>query len=283
MIDLHCHSNCSDGSEAPAVIAEIAGRSGLTAVALTDHDTVDGLDDFLDQQHRVSTKLVPGIELSCEFLGRDLHVLGLFIDHRDLLFQKRVQTLRLRREKRNAQIFQKLDDIKIKIRPEDFSENGQQSLITRAHIADMLVETGHAATRSEVFKKYLGEDGLAYAPFEFLPPDEAFKWINEAGGLSFIAHPTRFAGGQFVWDLAMADLRDRGARGIEAYYSDHSDNETAYYLALCTALDMLPSGGSDYHGRRKPDCKLGTGWGNLSVPDSVLDALSHAVTRVRHD
>jgi len=283
MIDLHCHSNCSDGSDAPSVIAEIADRSGLTAVALTDHDTVDGLDDFLDQQRHVSARLIPGIELSCEFLGRDLHVLGLFIDHRDALFQKRVQSLRLRRNRRNAEIFQKLNDIKIKIRDEDFFQDGQQGLITRAHIADMLVETGHAATRTEVFKKYLGEDGLAYAPFEFLSPDEAFMWIKEAGGLSFIAHPTRFAGGQFVWDLAMADLHDRGACGIETYYSDHSNSETAYYLALCKALDMLPSGGSDYHGHRKPDCKLGTGWGNLNVPDSLLDGLNNAVASLRHN
>jgi len=281
MIDLHCHSICSDGSDAPAIIAQIANMSGLTAVALTDHDTVDGLDEFLDQQNRVSAQLIPGIELSCEFLGRDMHVLGLFIDHRDALFQKRVQTLRLRRNKRNAQIFQKLEAIKIKIRPEDFSEDGHQGLLTRAHIADMLMKTGYAATKSEVFKKYLGENGLAYAPFEFLSPDEAFMWIREAGGLSFIAHPTRFSGDQFVWDHAMADLHDRGARGIEAYYSDHSDKETSYYLALCEALDMLPSGGSDYHGRRKPDCKLGTGWGNLNVPDNVIDALNNAVTRLR--
>jgi predicted metal-dependent phosphoesterase TrpH len=275
MIDLHCHSICSDGSDAPAAIAAIADRSGLKAVALTDHDTVEGLDDFLDQQNCVSTRLIPGIELSCEFLGRDLHILGLFMDHRDPVFKERVQSLRLRRHRRNAQIFQKLNNLKIKIRPEDFFKDKQQGTLTRAHIADMLIETGHAASRTEVFKKYLGEDGLAYAPFEFLSPDEAFKWIKEAGGLSFIAHPARFAGVRFVWDSAMADLRDRGARGIEAYYSDHSETETAYFLALCKALGMFPSGGSDYHGRRKPDCKLGTGWGNLNVPDCVLDELSY--------
>ncbi|MDR0498480.1 MAG: PHP domain-containing protein [Holophagales bacterium] len=273
MIDLHCHSICSDGSDKPATIAEIADQLGIKAVALTDHDTLAGLDDFLDQQSRVSTRLIPGIELSCNFSGSDLHVLGLFIDHHDTLFQERVRSLSLRRDKRNVQIFQKLNDLKIKIRPEDFFEDEQLGLLTRAHIADMLVETGHAATRVEVFQKYLGEGAQAYIPFEFLSPDDAFTWIREARGLPFIAHPGRFARGQFVWDSAMADLRDRGARGVEVYYSDHSETETAYFLALCKALDMLPSGGSDYHGRHKPGCKLGTGWGNLNVPDWILNGL----------
>jgi predicted metal-dependent phosphoesterase TrpH len=280
MIDLHCHSICSDGSDSPAAIAKLADKSGISAVALTDHDTLAGLDGFLDQQSRVSARLIPGIELSCNFLGRDLHVLGLFINHRDAVFQERVQTLGIRRSKRNERIFKKLGELKIKIRPGDFFDESQQSLITRAHIADMLVETGHATTRTEVFQKYLGEDGSAYIPFEFLSPDEAFQWIKEAGGLPFIAHPGRFIRGQFVWDSAMADLRDRGASGIETYYSEHSETETAYFLSLCRTLDMLPSGGSDYHGQRKPGCKLGKGWGNLNVPDCVLEEMDRAVFKI---
>ena len=271
MIDLHCHSLCSDGSDPPEALPAMAEQMDLKALALTDHDTLDGLDRFIDQQSSVSTRLIPGIELSCEFAGRDLHVLGLFINHRDAVFQERIQSIRLRRQRRNAQIFQKLKSLKIEIHPEDYIEREQVELITRAHIADMLKKTGHAATRAEAFQKYLGEEGIAYVPFEFLSPGEAFKWIREAKGLPVIAHPGRFSGGFFMWEAAMTDLRDQGACGIETYYSDHSDSETAYFLRLCEALNMIPTGGSDYHGRRKPGCGLGAGWGDLNVPDWILN------------
>jgi len=271
MIDLHCHSNCSDGSDAPDILPRLAYQAGLKALALTDHDTLDGLDVFMDQQRRVSTRLIPGIELSCEFSGRELHVLGLFVNHRDALFRERVHGLGLRRQRRNAQIFQNLSNLEINIAQEDFFNGGQLSLITRAHIADMLLNAGHAATRLEAFQKYLGEEGLAYAPFEFLSPKDAFKWIREAGGLPAIAHPGRFYDGRFVWETAMADLYNMGARAIETYYTDHSETETAYFLALCDKLSMIPTGGSDYHGSCKPGCKIGVGYGSLSVPDWVID------------
>ena len=276
MIDLHCHSNCSDGSDPPQVLTALADQAGLKAVALTDHDTLVGLDVFMDQQRRVSALLVPGIELSCEFLRQEIHVLGLFINHRDPLFQKRVDTLLLRRQRRNAQIFQKLSDLNMNLSPEKFFYGEEPELITRAHIAEMLTEAGYADTKAEAFKKYLGEEGLAYTPFEHLSAEEAFTWIREARGIPVIAHPARygsFARGWFTWDRAMADLRDKGAMGIEVYYADHTDSETEYFLKLCCALGMAPAGGSDYHGRIKPGCKLGRGWGRLYVPDSVLEKL----------
>ena len=270
MIDLHCHSIYSDGSDTPEYLARMANQLGLKALALTDHDTLAGLDRFLGQQYCVSTRLIPGIELSCELLGHDLHVLGLFINHNDAVFRERVQALHTRRHKRNEQIFQKLRGLNINISQEVFFEGGQGDLLTRAHIAEMLLDAGYAANKPEAFRKYLGEDGLAYVPFEFLSPDDAFTWIAEAGGLPVIAHPGRFSKVPFAWDEAMADLRDRGARGIEVCHSDHSEAEMAYFLRLCETLDMLPTGGSDYHGRFKPGCKMGKGWGRLNVPDWML-------------
>ena len=279
MIDLHCHSACSDGSDLPEYIAALADKLGLAAVALTDHDTLDGLDAFMDMQPSVSTRLIAGIELSCEFAGMDLHVLGLFLDYRDTVLQERVQSLKLRRHRRNEVIFQKLQGLKIDIPSEPIFGKGQEGLVTRGHIAAMIMETGHAASMAEAFHKYLGESGGAYAPFEYLSPDTAFKWVREAGGLPIIAHPGRFSAGRFIWDRAMADLMEMGACGIEAYYSDHSAAETDYFLCLCENLGMAPSGGSDYHGRYKPGCKLGKGWGGLDVPDNVLDGLLSNFTR----
>lgn len=276
MIDLHCHSNRSDGTDSPEAIAGLADQAGLKAIALTDHDTLAGLDSFMGQQRCVSTILIAGIELSCDFSGQDLHVLGLFIDHRDTIFRQRVDSLGLRRQRRNARILEKLRHLDINICAEGYFED-KHGVLTRAHIADRLISEGHAGTKAEVFHNFLGEDGLAYVPFEHLSPETAFTWIREAGGIAAIAHPARFgryARSQFVWDQAMTDLRDKGAQGIEAYYSEHSETETAYFLDLCNSLGMVPTGGSDYHGKRKPGCMLGTGWGRLSVPDQVLDGLS---------
>ena len=276
MIDLHCHSRCSDGSDEPHELSRLADQAGLKAVALTDHDTLSGLDDFLGQQNKVSVRLLPGIELSCEFLGQDLHVLGLFVDHRDKQFVERVESLRRRRQKRNRQIFQRLSEINVNISPSDLPDDGQGIIVTRSHIAEMLTSAGHGNTKKEAFQKYIGEGGLAYAPFEYLSPSEAFKWIREAKGVPVVAHPGRFwrfMGNQFVWGPAMAELRGMGLEGIEAYYSEHSAKETAYFLDICDSLGMAPTGGSDYHGNGKPKCKLGTGYGDLCVPDEVLDKL----------
>jgi predicted metal-dependent phosphoesterase TrpH len=281
MIDLHCHSNCSDGTDRPETLPDLADQIGLKALALTDHDTLAGLDVFLDQQSRVSTCLIPGIELSCQFLRQDLHVLGLFVNHRDPVFQKRIESLRLRRQKRNAQIFQNLNKLKINVDLDSFIESEQLGILTRAHIAKMLTDTGHAATKADAFQKYIGEDGPAYAPFDYLSPEEAFKWVREAKGIPVIAHPGRFgryAGGNFFWGRAMSALQSKGAVGIETYYTDHSETETEYFLALCRTLEMIPTGGSDYHGHNSPGCKLGFGRGSLNVPDQVIDELFRAIS-----
>jgi predicted metal-dependent phosphoesterase TrpH len=224
---------------------------------------------------------VPGIELSCGFLRQDLHVLGLFINHRDTLFQERVKSLHVRRQKRNAQIFQNLSNLKISLEPDGLIETEKLNTLTRAHIAKMLIEAGRAATKADAFQKYLGEDGLAYAPFDYLSPEEAFRWIREAKGVPVIAHPGRygrFAGGNFIWGKAMQALQSMGAVGIETYYTEHSEAQTKYFLELCQDLGMAPSGGSDYHGRNSPGCRLGFGRGGLNVPDQILNELISKIT-----
>jgi predicted metal-dependent phosphoesterase TrpH len=277
MIDLHCHSRFSDGSDPPEAIVAKAGAIGLRAVALTDHDTLEGLDPFLGMQGATPVRLVPGIELSCEFAGRDLPVLGLFVDHRDPLFRGRVERLQARRLKRNEQVLENLRGMKIDLRSRGLWDREGEGPTTRGHIADMLVAGGYAADRQDAFRKYVGEDAPAYAPFDYLSPADAFSWIREAGGLPAIAHPGRFANGAFVWDRAMADFRDMGALGVETYYSEHSPAQTAYFLGLCQDLSMAPTGGSDYHGAMKPWCEMGTGRGGLAVPDSVLEGLEAAL------
>jgi predicted metal-dependent phosphoesterase TrpH len=274
-IDLHCHSCFSDGTDPPEALAGMAGDMGLAALALTDHDTLEGLGPFLGAQASTSARLVPGIELSCEFAGRDLHVLGLFIDHRDALFRERVQGLQARRLRRNERILENLRGMGMDLGP----LGGGGGQVTRGHIADVLVGAGRAASKGDAFRRYLGEGAPAYAPFDYLSPADAFSWIREAGGLPAIAHPGRFAAGAFVWGGAMAEFRGMGALGIEAYYTEHSPAQTDYFLGLCRDLAMAPTGGSDYHGAMKPWCGMGRGRGALCVPDSVLDGILDALAR----
>lgn len=273
MLDLHCHSCFSDGTEQPEDLALMADAAGLTALALTDHDTLAGLPRFLAMQPKVRTRLVPGIELSCRFLGRELHILGLLFDPGDAVFRARVDTVRIRRNARNEALVARLRAVGVPIELEAVKQLAPSELVSRTHFARHLVAMGAAPTPQDAYRKLIGEGGAAFVPFENLPPDEAARWIHEAGGLAIVAHPGRFGGGNFVWAEAMAELRIHGLDGFEAYYGEYGPQEQRHFLELAAALEMLPSGGSDYHGTYKPGLSLGTGRGSLRVPDSVLEAM----------
>lgn len=273
MIDLHCHSCFSDGTDEPEALARLANAAGLTALALTDHDTLEGLPRFLAMQPSVETRLIPGIELSCRFLGRELHLLGLLMDPMDPGFRAHIDAVRSRRVDRNRALISRLQALGIPIDLEAVQAHAPSDLISRTHFARHLVTSGAVASPQEAYRKLLGENGAAFVPFEDLSPAEAARWIHEAGGVAIVAHPGRFAGGRFIWDEAMAELQGMGVDGFEAYYGEYSPTEQRHFLALATRLGMLPSGGSDYHGGNKLGLSLGNGRGNLAIPDSVLVAL----------
>ncbi|MCE1229262.1 MAG: PHP domain-containing protein [Firmicutes bacterium] len=281
MIDLHTHSCFSDGTDTPEALASLGDAMGLRALALTDHETLAGLPRFMAAQSSVKTLLVPGIELGCRFVGRELHVLGLFFDPDDPTLQTRVETLRVRRNVRNEALIARLQSLGIPLRLEDVQALAPSELLSRTHFARCLVNLGAAATPSEAYDRLIGEGGAAFVPFEDLHPAEAARWIHEAGGLAIVAHPGRFAGGNFIWDEAMTVLQDMGMDGLEAYYCDYGPSEQRYFLDLAAALRMIPSGGSDYHGDYKPGLQLGTGRGSLRIPDSVLETmLEHLERRI---
>lgn len=273
MIDLHCHSLFSDGTEAPEALALRANTLGLSALALTDHDTLAGLPRFLAMQSEVTTRLLTGIELSCRFLGRELHVLGLLFDSQDLLFQTRIEEVRNRRRTRNNALIARLQSMGIPLSLKEVEASAPTDLVSRTHFAKLLAAMGVVPNAQEAHRKLIGEGCPAFVPFQELSPAEASKWIHEAGGVAIVAHPGRFAGGRFIWDQAMADLRDMGIDGFEAYYGEYGPEEERRFLELATRLGMAPSGGSDYHGAMKPGLELGRGRGNLRIPDSVLATL----------
>lgn len=279
MIDLHCHSLHSDGTDDPARLPEMAEALGLAALALTDHDTLDGLPAFLAQQPTVKVRLLPGTELSCAFMGRSLHVLGLLVDPENATFQRRLAELRERRSDRNARLYARLNELGYPVTEERVRAEADSPLVSRVHVAKALLTLGAVATVQEAFSRLIGDGRPAYVPREELPPDTAARWIREAGGVPLVAHPGRFAGPSFRWDEAMGELRRAGMAGFETVYGDYGPEEERYFRELAARLGMVQSGGSDYHGANKPGVALGSGRKGIRVPDEFLDGLHESQRR----
>ncbi len=273
MIDLHCHTLHSDGTDSPERLALLADEAGLAALCLTDHDTLGGIPLFLAQQPQVKARLLVGTELSCRFLGRSLHVLGLLVDPGDAQFQARLAELRTRRDDRNTRMVLRLAEVGCPVTMAEVQAQAETPLLSRVHFAMALAAKGYVRRPQEAFERLIGDDGPAFVPREELSPAEAARWIREAGGVPVVAHPGRFAGGSFRWDEAMRDLQREGIEGLEGYYGEYRAAEQRYFVGLAKRLGLVVTGGSDYHGANKPGLRLGAGRGGLKVPDGLLEAL----------
>ncbi len=273
VIDLHCHSLHSDGTDAPGRLALLGEEARLTALCLTDHDTLGGIADFLAMQAQVKVRLLAGTELSCQFLGRSLHVLGLLVDPANAKFQARLAELRGRRDDRNRRMVARLAELGCPITLDDVQSHANTPLLSRVHFALALAARGFVRRPADAFARLIGDDCPGFVPREELSPAEAAIWIREAGGVPVVAHPGRFAGAGFRWEDAMAELQRQGLEGLEGYYGEYRAAEQKYFLALAARLGMVVTGGSDYHGAHKPGLRLGRGSGGLKVPDELLERL----------
>lgn len=273
MIDLHCHTLHSDGTDTPEDLALLGEDARLSALCLTDHDTLGGIPAFLAMQPRVKVRLMVGTELSCRFLGHSLHVLGLLVNPADAIFQARLENLRGRREDRNRRMILRLAELGCPITLEDVQAHAETPLLSRVHFAKALATRGFVRRAPEAFERLIGDDCPGFVPRDELSPAEAAQWIREAGGVPVVAHPGRFIRGGFRWDEAMADLQQRGLEGLEGYYGEYRAAEQKYFVTLAAKLGMVVTGGSDYHGANKPGLRLGRGRGGLQVPDDLLDRL----------
>jgi predicted metal-dependent phosphoesterase TrpH len=224
-------------------------------------------------QPQVKVRLLVGTELSCHFLGRSLHVLGLLVNPADARFQTRLEELRRRRDDRNQRMLLRLADLGCPISQEDVQAQSDTPLLSRVHFAKALAAQGFVRRAPEAFERLIGDDCPGFVPREELSPSEAARWIREAGGVPVVAHPGRFAGGGFRWDEAMADLQKLGLEGLEGYYGEYRAAEQTYFVRLADRLGMVVTGGSDYHGAHKPGLRLGSGRGGLKVPDELLERL----------
>jgi predicted metal-dependent phosphoesterase TrpH len=259
LIDLHVHSNASDGTYAPAEVVRRAKEGGLAAIALTDHDTIDGLAEAVAAGERYGVEVIPGVEVSARFPGGSMHVLGLGINYRNGRLGERLAVLQKARAERNPQIIAKLNDLGIKITLEQVAQISGRGQMGRPHIARALMEDGYVRTIQEAFDIYLRNDGKAYvAKFRF-PPEEAIAMIRDVQGVPVLAHPfTLGLGSAFALKNTLEELVALGLAGIEAIYAEHTPEQEALYLKLARELGLLITGGSDYHGENKPEITLGS-------------------------
>ena len=278
-IDLHTHSNFSDGTDSPAELIENAVAAGLSAVALTDHDTTSGIEDALAYMHenKPPIRFIPGTELSAGYKDGDIHIVGLFIRHDDPAFKKITDLMVERRKQRNYEMAENFRKAGIPVTIEALTSNNPDMVVTRAHFARFLIENGTVKDVSEAFEKYLDVSSPFYVPRKYITPEEAVSTILDAGGIPIFAHPMHYKLKNEELEKLIERLIDAGLRGIEVKYSNHTEEMEEYVAGLAKKYNLLPSGGSDYHGTNKPAISIGTGRGNLAVPYEYLDKLESSL------
>ncbi len=283
MIDLHTHSRASDGTDTPAELAVKAVSAGVSVVALTDHDTVSGVAEFLSAAEKLPLTAVPGIELSSMLYTKEVHITGLLIDHTEPHLLAAAEQLRVWRTERNLQIVEKLRQKGYDITCEELLAEAGGESIGRPHIASLLVRKGYFQDIQEVFRRLIGRGMSCYLAKKFLPPDECIRLIHGAGGLAFWAHPLHAQhGAKSLLRKLGCRLLNEGLDGLEAYYPSFSEEQTAETLAFCTKYQLLVSGGSDYHGMIHANTELGIGTGTLNIPESLYETI-HQTWLKRHE
>lgn len=272
-IDLHVHSTASDGTLTPSRLVTLAEEKKLKAFALTDHDTTAGLKEALLASENTSVEVIPGIELSTTWLGRDVHIVGLDIDFENYYFQETLSRFQDSREIRNKKILSLLQKEGLPISEEAMKEAFPDSIWTRAHFARFLLDHKLVSSMNEAFDRYLGDHAKCYVPREKVSPFQAISLIHEGGGIAVFAHPILCRLDKNRLESLTAELKQAGLDGIEAYYSTyrHADEQTIIQIAKRHGLAL--SGGSDFHGSNKPQIQLGTGKGNLKIPYQIWENL----------
>ena len=271
-VDLHVHSNESDGTVAPEELVREAKQIGLSAFALTDHDTTEGLDRAIACGESEEVEVVPGIELSTAYLGKDIHVLGYYMDYHNENFQEQLKEFRDSRDVRNEEMFRRLRELGFeKITTEALLEAFDNPVITRAHVAKFMLDCGYVKSREEVFQRYIGDNCPCYVERKKISPNQAVKLITEFGGIPVLAHPLLYKFGTETLETLVASLKEDGLMGMEVIYSTYNSREQRKLKELAKKYELVITGGSDYHGTNKKDIKLGVGMGNLFVPADCLE------------
>jgi len=273
LIDLQIHSTYSDGSLTPRQLVEEAKKINLLAIALTDHDTVEGIPEFLKAGTESQLLPIPGVEISAQAElppNGHLHILGLFIDHNSQELKTNLEFLKFHRNQRAAKIIERLNELGVNISLEELQQETAEGSIGRPHIAKILLRKKEVSTLQTAFEKYIGKGKPAFVEKIKFPEQKAIQLIKKAGGLAILAHPHLMNYPTFSdMQRKITSLKELGLDGFEAYYSGLPESYTSQLIRLAKKLSLLISGGSDFHGKNKEGIFMGIGAGDLQIPDSV--------------
>ena len=275
-IDLHVHSTVSDGTLTPTELVDHAIEVGLSAFALTDHDTIRGVAEAKERAawHKSrghAIEVYSGVEISAAYKNRDIHILGLFVNENDEILDRILNSFLENRNRRNKRMLEKFAEFGIELTMKDLTEDAPSAVITRAHFATALIKKGLVSSVQEAFEKYVGDNGPCYIPREYMSPEQAISSIKKAGGVPVLAHPLLYNLPHDELYALVDRLKKAGLKGIEVYYSNNRGQDEVNVKALANHFGLVATGGSDFHGSVKPHIELGIGKGNLKIPYSVLE------------
>lgn len=283
MIDLHVHSNHSDGTCSPEELVSLAQASGVSVFALTDHDTVSGVRKAKEAaaQSAISgseVTVISGVEISAAYKKKDIHILGLFVDETNPVLLGALEEAVAARDLRNEHMAERFRSLGIPLTLEDLRLMNPDTVITRAHFANYLIKHGHVKTSQEAFSRYLGYDGPCFVPREYMQPERAVSLILQAGGIPVLAHPLLYKLPPAELESLLKRLSEAGLKGLEVYYSSNTGFDEQVCFGLANRYGLLMTGGTDFHGTNKPNLYLGTGRNhNLNIPEQLLEPLYKAL------
>lgn len=272
-VDLHVHSNKSDGSFSPAELVSYALEKGLSAFALTDHDTMDGVEEALAAAAGKPIEVIPGIEFSSDYEGEDIHIVGLYLDCGSAFLRRRMENFVNGRTIRNREMCRRLTQFGMPVTYEELCAEFPDCVITRAHYARYLLSHGYTKSLKEAFDRYIGDNCPCYVPRKKITPMRAVEIVLRAGGIPVLAHPMLYHLSPAKLEQLISVLKDAGLVGIEAVYSTHTPADERTVRRLADKYGLLISGGSDFHGSAKPGLDLGCGYGRLFIPEELLTRL----------
>ncbi len=274
MIDLHMHSMFSDGTFTPEELVKEACRIGLTAIALTDHDTTAGVPRLLEAAAKASLRAFTGVEVSADASAGTMHVLGYGVDPANQTLVEHLKWIREGRDERNQEILHKINRLGMRLTYEEVTAHAGADVVARPHFAAAMIAKGYARDKKDAFDRFLAKGKPAYAERRRLEPEDTFSLIRTAGGLPVLAHPfsLRLAGAAFRDAIKL--YKAQGLGGLEVHYPEHTPDLFREYRRVAQDLDLLITGGSDFHGAVSPAIEMGRGFGSLHVPDEVADQLA---------
>ena len=275
IIDLHTHSNKSDGSMTPSELVHHAKEKGLSAIALTDHDNVDGVLEAVEEGGKIGLEVIPGIELSARS-KTETHILGYFVDVENKEFSEKLEEIKRIRITRNEDTEKRLRENGFDVSFDEAKGFAGTGIVGRAHFAKVMVKKGYVESVKEAFEKYLSSGKPCYSDIQGFSPAECVKLIKSAGGVAFVAHLHLTKKTDEELTEFLKELKEAGLCGIEGYYSEYTPEMQEKYQNMAKELDLLISGGTDFHAAMKPHIEIGKGLGNLKIPYSVLQGIKNA-------